>query len=94
MHSCRIVPPLYQLDLFYERCFHRSNVIVNVPISASFTPRSAPISPRPRKGNMTPGVSYEYTNGSSESFSRVDKARVIPGSDDVRRALDVAMHVY
>jgi len=29
-----------------------------VPIRASFTPLSAPSVPLPRKGNITPGVSY------------------------------------
>ena len=59
-------------------------------MSASLTPRSAPFSPRPRNGSITPGESNEYTSGDSESLSRVDSARVSPGWADVRNALGVA----
>ena len=40
---------------------------------------------------MTPGESYEYTSGSSESFRRVEITRVIPGCADVRRAFGVSL---
>lgn len=45
-----------------------------VPIKANLTPLSAPLSPWPRKGSITPGVSKAYTSGSIESFNLVDKA--------------------
>ena len=62
----------------------------NAPMSASLTPFSAPLSPLPRKGSITPGESNEYTSGDSESLSRVESARVSPGWADVRSALGVA----
>ena len=64
-----------------------------VPISANFTPRSAPLSPRPRKGNITPGVSKEYTSGSCDNFNRVERALVNPGCAEVRSAFGVAGHM-
>ena len=54
-------------------------------------PRSAPLSPRPRKGSITPGVSKEYTSGSSDSFNRVERAFVSPGWAEVRKAFGVAV---
>ena len=57
---------------------------------ASFTPRSAPVTPWPRKGSMTPGESYAYTSGSCDSLRRVESTRVIPGCEDVRSAFGVA----
>ncbi len=65
----------------------------HLPISANLTPRSAPLSPRPRKGNITPGVSKEYTSGSCDSFNRVERALVSPGWAEVRRALGVAVYI-
>jgi hypothetical protein len=50
-----------------------------VPIRASLTPLSAPSTPRPKKGNITPGVSKAYTSGSSETLSLVESACVNPG---------------
>ena len=61
------------------------------PMSASFTPRSAPLSPFPRKGSITPGESYAYTSGLSDSFRRVEITRVIPGCADVFSAFVVAV---
>lgn len=61
----------------------------HVPMRASLTPRSAPSGPRPRKGSITPGESYAYTSGSSESLSRVEMACVMPGFADVCSALGV-----
>lgn len=63
--------------------------VESLPIRASLTPRSAPLGPFPRKGNITPGESYEYTNGFSDSFVRVEITRVCPGLDDVRNAFGV-----
>ena len=70
---------------------HRTSATRYSPMSASLTPRSAPLSPRPRKGSMTPGESYEYTSGSTDSFSLVEIARVRPGCAEVRKALAVAV---
>ena len=66
------------------------NIRGHIPISASLTPRSAPFSPFPRNGSMTPGLSYEYTSGSCDSLRRVESTRVIPGCADVRSAFGVA----
>ena len=60
-----------------------------VPIRASLTALSAPSTPRPKKGNMTPGVSNAYTRGSSETLSLVESACVNPGWAEVWKAFGV-----
>lgn len=57
-----------------------------LPAIASRMARSFPMSPLPRKGTITPGVSTEYMRGSVWSFNGVEVVRVRPGRGDVLSA--------
>ena len=51
------------------------------PVKANLSPRSAPRSPCPRNGTITPGESCTYTSGSSYIFTTPASLRVMPGME-------------